>query len=68
MTFKSKSSNVSHVKYNKDTQVLEVTFQNGSTYHYPEVSLLQYLSFKAAPSHGVFLRKNIIPKHRGIKK
>lgn len=67
MRFKSKSSNIDHVIYDKDKKELNVTFQNGLSYRYQDVGLTSYLNFKAAKSHGTYLFKNILKNHKGVK-
>lgn len=64
MEFKSKSSNVDSVKYDKDKKMLEVTFKNGLTYQYHGVTETDYLFFKTAKSHGKFLASRITGKFK----
>lgn len=64
MEFKSKSSSIDSVKYDKDKNVLEVTFKNGITYQYHKVTEVDFQFFKAAKSHGKFLMSNIAGKFK----
>lgn len=64
MQFKSKSSNIENVKFDKDKKLLEVTFRNGMTYQYHGVTETDFQFFKEAKSHGKFLISNIRDKFK----
>lgn len=53
------SSNVARIGYDNVAGILEVTFHNGSTYHYYDVPQHIWESFKAAPSQGQFLNSQV---------
>ena len=53
------SSNIKSVGYDKDSQILEIEFNNGNTYQYIDVSSHVYQSFLDAESKGKFFHKNI---------
>ena len=57
--FKSDSSTIQNVGYNSETKVLTVTFKNGGTYHYSDVTADQFHEFKNAESHGKHFHKVI---------
>jgi len=66
MKFKSKSSNIDHVSYDKESKTMQITFKNGSEYKYKGVGLVDYVKFKIAESHGKHL-KTIAKKYKGVK-
>ncbi len=57
------SSNIKSVGYDKDSQILEIEFNNGNTYQYIDVSSYVYQSFLDAESKGKFFHKNIKNKY-----
>lgn len=63
MTWKSfpkfESSNVAEIRYDDETQTLEVSFHNGGTYHYYDVHSTIALEFEIAESKGKFLAQRI---------
>ena len=58
------SSNIQSIRYDSNTQVLEVTFLNGGTYQYFDVPDHVSQSFEQAPSKGEFLAANIKGHYR----
>lgn len=56
------SSNIKAVDYNKDTKVLTIVFNSGSTYDYHETSPEEYLELMAADSLGKHFHKHIKSK------
>lgn len=61
------SSNISLIGYDSDTEILEVSFLNGSVYEYKNVPQIVYDSLMNAPSHGTFLNneiKNLYPSEK----
>lgn len=61
------SSNISEIRYNSETQVLEVTFHNGGIYEYYDVPDYIASAMKQAPSKGQFLSSNIKGHYRYSK-
>lgn len=57
------SSDLSSIGYNKDNQVLEIEFINGSIYRYFQVPLDMFTSLLNAGSHGKFFNQNIKDKY-----
>jgi len=62
------SKNISSIHYDPNTKVLEVTFNEGSTYHYHGISPDTYTSFENAKSHGKHFNTHIKDKYVGKKK
>lgn len=62
------SSNLKSAKYNTETKLLEVTFQNGSVYEYEDVPWNQFTKFRMAESQGKFFNVNIAKKYDYRKK
>jgi KTSC domain len=54
------SSMIASVGYQKNEQILEVTFQNQTVYEYYKVPEDMYESFLKASSKGQFMNQNII--------
>ena len=53
------SSNIARYRYNADTQVLTVEFNNGGTYDYYDVPEMVFNQMGEAESKGQFLAQNI---------
>lgn len=64
---KSKSSNIEHIDYDPQTNMLEIKFKGGSTYHYSNVDYETYVIFKDAESHGKHFVKSISGKFKHKK-
>ncbi len=58
------SSNVAAVGFNPGTNILGVTFHNGSTYMYHDVDESIYDAFITAPSPGKFMYQAIRDHYR----
>jgi hypothetical protein len=61
------SSNISLLSYDAATGTLQVTFHNGATYQYFDVSSNKWDDFKGAGSKGQFLHQQIKDQHRFVK-
>lgn len=61
------SSNVASVGYNKDHEVLRVTFKNGGSYRYYGVDEDIFLSAKNAKSIGNFIHNHVKGKFDSFK-
>lgn len=61
------SSNISMLSYDAASQTLQVTFHNGGTYQYYDVSLIKWEDFKKAESKGKYLHQQIKNQHRFVK-
>jgi hypothetical protein len=61
------SSNLESVRYDDAAQVLEVTFKNGGTFSYQNVSAELYAGLIAAPSIGKFFHANIRNRHQAAR-
>ncbi len=61
------SSNISLLSYDESTQTLQVTFHNGVSYQYFDVSANKWDEFKKADSKGQFLNQHIKNQHRFVK-
>lgn len=57
------SEHIESVGYSPLNRVLEVTFQNGSTYQYRGVSPIEHKQMMSCPSAGQFLHHNIKPNY-----
>ncbi len=57
-----RSSNLSAVEYDAETQTLEITFRSGSVYTYSGVNEGTYDGLMAAPSPGAYFAQNIKDK------
>jgi KTSC domain len=53
------SSTMSFIRYNDDTQELDITFTNGKVYRYLDVPLEVYVALIDAGSKGEFFNENI---------
>lgn len=51
---------VHSVGYDADAMVLEVQFRNGWIYRYNDVPADVFRSLMSAPSHGKYLKRNIV--------
>lgn len=51
------------VGYDADASVLEVQFRNGWVYRYDSVPSSVYVALMSAPSHGKYLKRNIVDKY-----
>jgi len=58
------SSNIQSIRYDDETQTLEVTFLNGGTYHYYDVPSQVSQDFERSESKGQFLAANIKGHYR----
>ena len=61
------SSNIYRIKYNDETYILEVEFNNGGTYEYYDVPITIWENFKLADSKGKFLHEYIKGNYRYSK-
>jgi hypothetical protein len=57
------STNLKEAVYNTETEVLTVTFNNGSIYEYDNVSWQKFTKFRLAESHGKHFNENIAKAH-----
>lgn len=62
------SSNLKSAKYNTETELLEITFQNGLVYEYDNVPWNQFTKFRMAESQGKFFNSHIARKYEYRKK
>ena len=53
------STNLKSAKYNTETKLLEIAFQNGSVYEYTDVPWSVFTKFRMAESQGKFFNENI---------
>ena len=58
------SSNVTHIHYDPERQVLKVKFKGGTTYEYHDVSQEKHDALMASDSIGNHLHKHVKPHHR----
>lgn len=58
------SSNIAEIGYDEARRVLEILFQNGTTYQYFDVPKQEYDSLIRASSYGQFLNANIKGRYR----
>ena len=56
---KARSSNIYKIGYDKDTEILELEFNNGGVYQYFDVPEDIFQGLKSAPSHGKYAHSNI---------
>ena len=61
------SSNLASVGYDPDTQTLEVTFKDGSTYAYAGVPASAYDGLMASDSLGSYLHRHIKSRYAVTK-
>ena len=61
------SSNIAEIAYDASTQILQVTFHNGSTYQYFDVPDHIWEAFKIADSKGIYLNSTIKGQYRYSK-
>lgn len=61
------SSNIAAIGYEADTETLYVRFKGGHAWAYADVPPAKYTAFMEFPSKGSFLRKHILPFHKGEK-
>jgi hypothetical protein len=52
------SSNISAVGYDKDNEIVQVQFLNGTTYIYKGVPDFEFEQLKTAPSVGSYFNRN----------
>jgi KTSC domain len=57
------SSNIAAFRFDRDTDTLQVDFNDGSTYEYFNVAPATHRSFQSAPSKGEFFRRVIRGKY-----
>lgn len=57
----SDSSQIKQFTHEDETNVLTVTFRNGSKYEYVDVTQEEYATFRDAESHGKHLNAEIKP-------
>lgn len=62
------SSNVQGIQYDIEREVLTVTFNNDSTYEYPDVNPDTALSLLVAPSKGQWIWDNFRRRHKPFTK
>ena len=53
------SSNLSRIRYDENTNTLEIEFQGGRIYQYFDVPVQIFEGLKSASSHGQFFSENI---------
>lgn len=58
------SSNVSDIRYSTEDKLLEITFNNGSTYRYIDVPESVVEELESTDSKGRFIAANIKNKYR----
>jgi len=58
------SSTIEHFGYDRESQVLKVSFKSGTTYDYYDIPEQVFESLKIAPSKGQFLAQQIKGKYR----
>ena len=58
------SSNVASIRYDADQSLLEVSFHNGSSYHYYDVPAVVADNFERAESKGSYLASAIKGHYR----
>ena len=59
-----RSSNLRSAKYNTETKILEITFNNGNIYEYYEFPQEQFVKFRMTESQGKFLNAHINGKYK----
>ena len=59
-----KSSQISYIGFDDDNNKLYVTFPNGTTYEYDNVSYTTYKELKNSESVGSYFTKNIKNKYK----
>mgnify|MGYP003330716356 CR=1 FL=1 len=57
------SSNLKSAKYDTESELLEVTFNNGSVYEYEKFPWSQFTKFRLSESQGKFFNSNISRKY-----
>lgn len=57
------STNLKSAKYNTETKLLEIAFQNGSVYEYTDVPWSVFTKFRMAESQGKFFNASISRKY-----
>lgn len=57
------STNLKSAKYNTETKLLEIAFQNGSVYEYNDVPWSVFTKFRMAESQGKFFNASISRKY-----
>jgi hypothetical protein len=62
-----KSSNISHIGYDEQSQTLSVKFKTGGTYRYYNVPKLEYETLINSKSIGAYFAKNIKPTYQFSK-
>jgi hypothetical protein len=53
------SSNINSIGYDSDMKLLEIEFNSGGVYQYPNVPERVYSGLMAASSHGQYFHRNI---------
>lgn len=53
------SSNIDSIGYDKETEILEIEFNNRRVYQYFNVPINVYIELMNAPSHGKYFNQNI---------
>lgn len=59
-TFLPASSSVSQATYERETQTLKVTFQDGRSYQYENVPVTVWQGLQNAASAGSYVRRQIV--------
>ncbi len=62
-----KSSNISSIGYDEDSNTLEIEFHNGAVYQYFDVPFSVYDDLMGADSQGIYLAQNIKGKYRFVR-
>jgi hypothetical protein len=62
------SSNVHSIGHDPEKMLMEVTFKNGGTYVYSDVSVAAFAGLLLAPSVGSHLHQHFKGKHREFRK
>lgn len=63
-----KSSSIEAIGYDPASKTLTAKFKSGAAYHYENVSPDQHANLMAADSIGSHFHKNILGKHKAVKK
>jgi len=58
-TIPVRSSCIAEITYNVATGTMGIVFTDGSTYDYPDMSIVSVLQFINAPSHGAYYNQHL---------
>lgn len=62
------SKNINIIHYDPQTKILEITFNEGSIYHYHGITPESYTAFENAKSYGKYFNTHIKNKYVNKKK